>query len=197
MLKKLREFLKTKKSQISLATKTKKGQIIVGAIGVLGIFLVVLVVLFLVLKGFQVSETPVIIKPPAGSEVVGEKAKVESKKEAPEIGDEKIEGFEVYEYKDPFEPIVSVPSDPATTTSTETTDGVSDSGVLILVLEDIYTENEVKYASIRYGSTIYKVTEGDRVDDSPYQVVSIGEDSVTLLYGEDLIEIKLGEEIIK
>ncbi len=185
MLEKLREFL-----------KTKKGRIIALVIGGLIILLVVLLVLLFVLKGRQTTETAVVTKSPADSQTAEEEVEKEVKED--EAVSSEVDSFEVYEYKDPFEPLVSAPATTtaiADTTSTDTTDV----GVLILVLEDIYTEDEVKYASIRYGSTVYKVTEGDRVNDSPYQVVSINieEESVTLLYGEDLIEIEMGEEIIK
>jgi hypothetical protein len=66
-----------------------------------------------------------------------------------------------------------------------------------LEVQDIFTENGVKYASIKYGATVYKVKEGDRVDESPYEVLTIGSDSVILLYGDQRVEVSIGESIVK
>jgi len=185
MLEKLREFL-----------KTKKGRLIAGIIGILCIFLVFL--LFFIIKGQEpTNEAVVVTKSTTESQMVEEKTEEEAVEESSKVKEGETDSFEVYEYKDPFEPLVGESSSSTSGTSTAASETEPSSGVLILALEDIYTEDGVKYASIRYGSTVYKVTEGDRIDDSPYQLISIGEESVILLYGEDQLEVRLGQEIIK
>lgn len=109
--------------------------------------------------------------------------------------------FKVYEYKDPFQPLIKAESTSTTTTTTSTTttttDETSGSGSQVLEVQDIFEENGVEYASIKYGASVYKVTEGDRVDESPYEVLTIGETSVTLLYGDRKVEVNIGESILK
>jgi len=191
MLEKLREFF-----------KTKKGRLIATVIGILCIFLVFLLVLFFLLKGQEPTDEGVVVtKSTTESQAVGEKTEEEVAEESSKAEEDETDSFEVYEYKDPFDPLVSKSPISTTTstagTSTTTSETEPSTGVLVLALEDTYTEDGVKYASIRYGSTVYKVTEGDRIDDSPYQLISIGEESVILLYGEDQLEVRLGQEIIK
>jgi hypothetical protein len=135
--------------------------------------------------------------------------------------DSESAGFQVYEYKDPFEPLIkkdaagtgvtssSGTTTPATDTSGQggTTSAVEDGGTSssaqtptgpqVLEVQDIYTENGTKYSSVKYGSTVYKVKEGDQVDDSPYQVLTIGTGNVIFLYGDRRVEVKVGESILK
>lgn len=101
------------------------------------------------------------------------------------------EAFASYEYKDPFQPLVGTETAPPASTQTTETQNQR------LALEDITEEAGVKFASVKYGGVAYKVKEGDRVDESPYQVISVGDNSVTLLYGDEQVSVQLGQEIIK
>lgn len=125
---------------------------------------------------------------------------VEDDKVAP-TEDDVPESVEVYEFRDPFKPL-DVPeaaeeSVTSASTGTQTSSGSQTVSSVALSVEDIYTEDGIAYATIHYGSTIYQVKAGDNVGETPYQVQAIGEDSVTLLYGDDEIALKVGEEIIK
>ncbi|MEW6188681.1 MAG: hypothetical protein AB1466_01005 [Actinomycetota bacterium] len=170
--------------------ETPKGKkILIIIIAALIVFVVASALLFLVILSEALREPRRVVQPPRST------PKREEKEEkmiatAPPSSVDRVESFEVYESKDPFKPLITKVTTPTVTGTTETTPKV-------LALEDIYTEDGTKYASIKYGSTIYKVKEGDRINDSPYQVLSIGADSVTLLYGDDKIVLKLGEEIYK
>ncbi|MFQ5574210.1 MAG: hypothetical protein ACE5E0_01120 [Terriglobia bacterium] len=99
--------------------------------------------------------------------------------------------FTAYEYKDPFQPLTGPVA--ATAPAEETTQTESRR----LSLEDITVEEGVKFAAVKYGGVAYKVKEGDRVGDSPYQVVSVGDNSSTLLFGDEQVSLQLGEEIVK
>ncbi len=67
----------------------------------------------------------------------------------------------------------------------------------MLEVQDIYTENGTKYSSVKYGSTVYKVKEADQVDESPYKILAIGDESVVFLYGDRRVELKEGESVLK
>lgn len=109
-----------------------------------------------------------------------------------------LETYEIYQSKDPFEPLISTQPPgggvvPGTPTETPPITPPSKTRVS---LTDVFTEDGVKYASIEVGSTAYKVKEGDTFATN-YKVLSIGTDSVTLLYGDDTITLKLGEAVYK
>ncbi|HDP69223.1 MAG TPA: hypothetical protein ENN38_00210 [Actinobacteria bacterium] len=188
------------REKISEFLKTKKGRMLAIIIGILSIAVVLLFIFFIIFSRGQTIDTTVVTKPAADSVTTEEKTP-EAEGKPSENNDEMTDGFEVYQYKDPFEPLVVASNSTTTTTTgagtTTTSEAETDSEIQVLVLEDIYIDDGVEYASIRYGGTVYKVTEGDRVDSSPFQVISIGEESVILLYGEDQLEVKLGQEIIK
>ena len=154
-------------------------------------------------KGPQVSTTP---KPPqdrtgASSSKTEEKKKAAQKSASkqvnpsatakPQPGGQDQEAFSSYEYKDPFQPLLGAEASPPASTQTTETQNQR------LGLEDITEESGVKFASVKYGGVAYKVKEGDRVDESPYQVISIGDNSTTLLYGDEQVSVQLGQEIIK
>jgi hypothetical protein len=98
--------------------------------------------------------------------------------------------FEIYLIKDPFEPLVKSKSEGSGNGST------SEESQSTLSLADIYTEDSTKYASINIGETNYKVKEGDTFATN-YKVVTIGTDSVTLLYGDETINLEIGSSISK
>lgn len=124
------------------------------------------------------------------------------------------------EPRDPFVPLIGPP--PETDTGTDTggtngggTDGGTDGGtggggtdggtggggagrdLQSISLENIYSQGGVKYASIKYGGKVYEVKEGDQVGSTPLQVISIFETSVILLYGDERITVRLGQEVYK
>lgn len=111
-----------------------------------------------------------------------------------------VETFEIYQSKDPFDPLIvkqSTPAQPGTTTPGESTVPAAPvAGKNQITLLEIFTENNVEFASIQVGSTIYKVKEGESFA-SNYKLVSIGSDKATILYGDDSATLKIGETIFK
>lgn len=111
--------------------------------------------------------------------------------------------FEIYQSKDPFEPLLAtqtqqpgVPASPGTPVSTPGAAPTAPASKTQITLMDIYTENNVKFASIQVGSTLYKVKEGETFATN-YKLVSAGTDSATILYGDDSATLKIGETIFK
>lgn len=154
----------------------------------LTIILIVIICLVIVFELYTILSPSV---PPAEQNIpvaTGTQEKApESKK------DETVEQntFEIYLIKDPFESLVKPKSEGSGNGSTSGEESQS-----TLTLEDIYTEDSTKYASINVGETNYKVKEEDTFATS-YKVVTIGTDSVTLLYGDETINLEIGSSISK
>ncbi len=194
-------------------SKTPTGKVVL-------ILVVIFVLLFFCLFVFLMYNLAKVLLAPKKIEVKEEKAeekavpkpkeeaKKEVEKEEEKVEEEKpidVKTFEVYEYRNPFKPTVELTIEEeeveatGTATGTTTATGVTETtgGPVPLSLEDIYSENGTTYANVVYGGTSYQVTTGERINDSPYQVQAIGTDSITLLYGDDTIVLRLGETILK
>jgi len=89
-----------------------------------------------------------------------------------------------------------------TTTSGTTTDGGStdgggtdddgDTSTNSLTLKSITYDDGEYTAVFEYGGKEYSTQEGDVIDSSPWKVVNITSSSVTLLYGDEEIVLRLG-----
>ncbi|MDP3013904.1 MAG: hypothetical protein Q8M92_06655 [Candidatus Subteraquimicrobiales bacterium] len=170
---------------------TKKGKAIVSG----GLVLVTLLIIGAVLLFFfrsQPAEPPLQVTQPPASVPAQPEEEAEEEIPLPEIATEE-EVIVLYIYRNPFEQ----PAMYAAPTAEETpTPGEEEP--LPLSLDDIYTEGGVEYAVIRYGDTVYTVTEGERIGDSPYQVQAISTNYVDLLRGdEEVIRLYLGEVLVK
>lgn len=119
--------------------------------------------------------------------------------------------FEVFvENKDPFKALVIKPA-PGEATSTSggasssatstggstTTSETIKPGMNVLYLENIKTSGGHAVAVVWWNNSRYEVAEGDRVDTSPWEVVSIGSSSATFLYGDDRVTLRVGEQLGK
>lgn len=170
---------------------TPRGKIIAAAVLTMVVLIVFSVpVLFFLLSGrlFQPSEEAVHPSAVVKKVEPGEKKKSQEKV---------VESFEVYEYKDPFKSLVTVAATGTAGGTTTATGGGGVTGPTTLALEEVYSSGGVQYAQIKYAGTVYRVKEGQQIDDSPYKVLSIGSSSVTLLYGDDRLTLRVGEEIVK
>lgn len=102
-------------------------------------------------------------------------------------------------FRDPFKPLAILASstdNSGSQESTSTSTSIS-SAIESLSLVSITEQNGEKYATFNYKGTTYMVKEGERIADSEFQVIDIGEGSVTLLYGDSLLTLQVGDEIIK
>ncbi len=109
--------------------------------------------------------------------------------------------LEIYETRDPFRPIDAsetvsgleiLPIDSGQTSDPGT--GTTELLTLKSIEEDM---DGTRYANVTYGSSPYLVTDGDRVGSSPYEVVSVGTDSATFLFGDDQVVLSIGESVDK
>lgn len=111
------------------------------------------------------------------------------------------ENLETYETRDPFRPVdasetvsgLEIPLMDNSDTSDPDT-GTTELLTLKSIEEDM---DGTGYANVTYGSSPYLVTVGDRVGSSPYEVVSVGIDSATFLFGDDQVVLSIGESVDK
>lgn len=106
-------------------------------------------------------------------------------------------------FRDPFEPLIESTSSAFTASgssqeSTQTGSGdelirASDT----LYLADIFSRDGQQYATVIYKGQAYDVKAGDMIDSSPFQVIDIGDGSITILYGDNRLTLQLGEQIVK
>lgn len=101
-----------------------------------------------------------------------------------------IENSEVFTPRDPFQPVVI----PASAIEVEAGGASADDDNTLTLLE-IIEENGVRRAVLRLGATNYTLSAGERLDTTPWKVVSIGTTSVTMLYGDSQIVLTVGQGV--
>jgi hypothetical protein len=98
---------------------------------------------------------------------------------------------EVFSPRNPFEPVVIPKSAMRTENEGDTSTG--DEGTLTLVR--IVEEDGVRKAVLTLGSTTYTVAAGEQLDSTPWQVVTVGSSSVTMLFGDSQMVLTVGQGI--
>ncbi|MDA3935498.1 MAG: hypothetical protein PF636_01345 [Actinomycetota bacterium] len=110
-----------------------------------------------------------------------------------------VELKSVFTFRPIFTPLAFPPEEPEVGTTTGTDGGtttVVTSGTLylraILVFDDGHSE-----ADFLYGDTNYVLAVGERIPDTPWEVLSIGTNSVVMLYGDTQVTLIAGQTITK
>ena len=99
---------------------------------------------------------------------------------------------------------ITAPAVAAATSSTNSGSG-SGSGSNILTKVDkntlylvsIQTVNSEKTATFIWNATLYTLKKGDTIADTPWKVVSIGDSSVVMLYGDTQVTLTTGQGLSK
>lgn len=174
-----------------------------------GIIIILALIAFYMIYAFSAPTTPETSLPQRISDAKTDKTKSN-------LTDEEkaeMERFEVYQGKDPFEPLIDMQAETTTDTVVDgegtVVDGVTDgTGETVtpspvtepvaqqISLLDIFYEQDILYANIQVNETTYKVKEGDLFADN-YKVISLAPSSATILYGDDSLVLNLGESITK
>ncbi len=112
---------------------------------------------------------------------------------------------ESFEGKDPFEPLVVVPtdggtgSDPGTEpgpTPTSTT-GTNDGGESVRVtLEDVFDQDGTRFATVSVDGDQFTVSEGDTFA-SNFRLLDLRADCGTFVFGDERFTLCLGQEVRK
>lgn len=102
---------------------------------------------------------------------------------------------ETFTFRNIFAPTVK----PATTTESDSSDGSDTTSETAngpedtLILKSIHSESGEYVATFEWNGQIYETREGEQVDNSPWEVVTIYSDSVVMLYGDSKITLAVGQ----
>lgn len=111
-----------------------------------------------------------------------------------------------FEGKDPFEPLVDAgatpgpgngnggPSPTPTATSTTPTDG--DGETVVVSLDDIFTEDGTRFATVSVDGDQFTVAEGDTFADN-FRVLDLTSNCGTFVFGDERFTLCLGQEVRK
>lgn len=103
---------------------------------------------------------------------------------------------EVFTFRDIFDPLLK-----------EESEGGSDGGggssaqpdleQNTLYLQEIRSADGQPVAVLVYNGKTYELSEGERVEDTPWQVLSIESDRVVMLYGDSQVVLRVGQGVTK
>lgn len=99
-----------------------------------------------------------------------------------------------------FLPLAEAPDEDEETTATadgtaSSTTSVS-SGTLYLRGITAFADGHFEIDAV-YGDTSYSLEEGERIPNTPWQVLSIGADSVVMLFGDTQVTLTAGQSVTK
>ncbi len=101
----------------------------------------------------------------------------------------------IFTFRDIFDPLMK-PEPAEEDTGTAGPDG---EGVVTepdtLYLQDIVVDNGVSMAVLWYNSTAYTLPAGGVIPETPWQVLSVGADSVVMLYGDTQVTLVIGQGV--
>lgn len=105
---------------------------------------------------------------------------------------------EVFTFRDIFVPLVK-PEKPSETSSetSGTPQSTPETSAGTILLQDITVENGERTVVLVWSGKTYSAQAGDQIDDSPWKVLEIGTDSVTMLYGDTQVVLSVGQAISK
>jgi hypothetical protein len=112
----------------------------------------------------------------------------------------KIAGFEIYENKDPFQPLYGPGATTRTVTTSSTTTGTGAGGTTSTTTTTSQTQVTLvsitgTSATINVGGTDYPNLAANSVFAGSFKVVSVGTGSVTILFGDNQYTLYLGETV--
>lgn len=107
---------------------------------------------------------------------------------------------EVYTFRDIFDPLIETGGTDQQGGSGEQPGGDGDSFTPqveadTLFLQDIVVRDGVTRAVLIWNGTTYELAQGEVISGTPWQVLSIGSESVTMLYGDEQVVLIIGQGI--
>ncbi len=105
----------------------------------------------------------------------------------------------VFTFRNPFKPLIAPePSVASTsTTSSAETSTTTKSEQNVLTLQDIVVDNGVRKAILVFDGVTYTAGAGENLGSTPWKVLSVGDSSVTMLFGDQQVVLSVGEGIQK
>jgi hypothetical protein len=172
------------------STTLGKVVIIGGAIGVLAAIVGVVLVIVLGSALFNAVDQATIVTTP-GAVPATATPPAEAALVAPVPA---IENRDVFTPRNPFEPVILPASAfPTSSTASAGSTGTADT----LVLQEIITDNGVRKAVLSFGGTLYTVAAGERLGNTPWDVLSVGTTTVTMRYAEEAVPpLSVGQGVV-
>lgn len=151
--------------------------------------LILIALLGLVVAGCLRLPTAIEFKPEAPSSAMKEAAEEGSEITLQPPSKGSIEGYEIYENKDPFQPLTGPGAEQAVTTTTVPTPTGLARVTLVSIASDgssaNFTVDGTNYSNVKVGDTFA----------SYFKLISISTGSVVILYGDSQYTLYLGETL--
>lgn len=106
----------------------------------------------------------------------------------------KIPKSDLFTFRDIFEPVLKPRPSQVATPSDEAT-GAVDGDPDTLYLLNIVVEDGVAKALLEFNQVRHTLAEGETISGTPWQVLSIGSNSVVMLYGDSRITLAIGQGV--
>lgn len=168
---------------------SRNGKIIIGvALGLLVLGLVGYFVMTFLLN--QSSDDLAVVpptKPPAASTPAS----------GPAGPPEDVPIEEVFTFRDIFVPTIKASDVPSSGTSGSSTSSGTATTANTLTLVAIESENGEPVAVVTWNGKTYRLSEGESISGTPWKVLSINSNSVTMLYGDASVTLSVGQGISK
>jgi hypothetical protein len=97
---------------------------------------------------------------------------------------------DLFTFRDIFEPVLK-PTPAVVETETATTPGEPDT----LYLLNIIVEDGVPRAVLEFNGSEYILAEGEEIPGTPWQVLSVGSNSVVMLFGDSRVTLAIGQGV--
>ena len=170
-----------------LSTATGRIALIAGAI--VALLLVVAVVAFLIvpmLSGDGASDTADTAKPvPTGTTTGADEADEALEPDGVPLND-------VFTFRDVFQPLFSALPSVDASPSADSSQTIDPD---VLYLQDVVTEDGVSRAVLLLGGATYTLADGEGISGTPWQVLTVSENSVVMLYGDGQVTLSIGQGV--
>jgi hypothetical protein len=173
----LRGFLNSRNGKLVVGIAL--GLLLLGVLGYIGFT-------FFMDNGSGGPAVPPVVKAPVTAPVSAN---------APAGEPENVPIEDVFTFRDIFMPTIKVSDVPSSTVASGTS-GSSTQGNT-LTLTSIGSENGAATAVLSWNGHTYTLAEGESIPNTPWRVLQIGTDSVTMLYGDNRITLSVGQGITK
>lgn len=191
-------------------------KVIAAAAGLIALFALIGIAAYLFMSG--AGGAPEKPSEPEVSAGITKTAALSTKPDVPDEPPLDVPISDVFSFRDIFKPTVKptkLSTTPTESTETSgpggTTPGGNNSsnnsnessptktsvGENTLFLQDIVTEDGQQVAVLILGSTEYRAKEGDRLDDTPWKVLEIDDNSVVMLFGDTQLTLSVGQGLTK
>lgn len=173
---------------------TTLGKLVVGGIALVVILGIIgfIVAYFFLSSGTEDMVGGIVVSPPPGTESTATPDAEPVEPDVPDLD-------ETFTFRNIFAPTVKVvtSSGSSSGSTTDSQTPPSDLPANTLFLMEISVVDGVETARFVLNGTEYLANEGDQLGDTPWRVVSIDENSVTMLYGDTRVVVALGQGVTK